>query len=300
MSGVARAAPLGKSVAISFVRSDAMKAIWSGHITFGLISIPVGLYSAIESAERVSFRLLHRKDMAPIRYKKFCSKEDIEVPNDEIVKGYEVSKKKYAVIEDEELDRVQKEVGEGDRSIDVVQFVEFSALNPLLFEQPYYLAPQKGGEKAYAVLRDALTDANRVGITRFYLRTRPLLAALIPGKRALALEVMRPFEELRDPADLPIPASEKKSAEVKMARLLIDQMSTEGWDPTKHPNEYRRALEKLLSSKRKFELKETKRPANVVDLMEALRASVGKAGGSAGRARPKKAAKTTARRAGAA
>jgi DNA end-binding protein Ku len=277
-----------------------MRAIWSGHITFGLISIPVGLYAAIESSERVSFRLLHRKDMAPIRYKKFCSEEDIEVPNDEIVKGYEVSKKKYAVVEAEELDEVQEEVGEGNRAIDVIQFVEFSSLNPLSFEKPYYLAPQKGGEKAYAVLRDALADANRVGITRFYLRTRPLLAALIPGKKALALEVLRSFEELRDPADLSIPASEKKSAEVKMAKLLIDQMSEEEWDPTQHPNEYRRALEKLLSSKRKFALKETKEPENVVDLMEALRRSVGKAGGGAGRARPKKAAKTAARRAGAA
>jgi DNA end-binding protein Ku len=276
-----------------------MKAIWSGHITFGLISIPVGLYSAIEASEHVSFRLLHRKDMAPIKYKKYCSKEDIEVPNDEIVKGYQVSKGKYAVVEAEELDEVQAEVGEGDRSIDVLQFVDFSSLNPLLFEKPYYLAPQKGGEKAYAVLRDALTDANRVGVTRFYLRTRPLLAALIPGKKALSLEVIRSFEELRDPGELPIPSSEKKSAEVKMARLLIDQMSTEEWDPTQHPNEYRRALEKLLASKRKFALKEVKEPENVVDLMEALRRSVGKAGGEAGRARPKK-AKATARRAGAA
>jgi DNA end-binding protein Ku len=277
-----------------------MRAIWSGHITFGLISIPVGLYGAIEASEHVSFRLLHRKDMAPIRYRKFCSEEDVEVPNDEIVKGYEVSKRKYAVVEEEELQEVQEEVGEGDRTIDVVQFVEFSSLNPLSFEKPYYLAPQKGGEKAYAVLRDALADANRVGITRFYLRTRPLLAALIPGKKALALEVLRPFEELRDPADLKIPPSEKKSAEVKMARLLIDQMSAEEWDPTQHPNEYRRALEKLLASKRKFALKETKEPENVVDLMEALRKSVGKAGGGGGRARPKKAARTAVRRAGAA
>ena len=210
-----------------------------------------------------------------------------------------MSKGRYAILEAEELDEVQAEVGEGDRSIDVLQFVEFSSLNPLLFEKPYYLAPQKGGEKAYAVLRDALTDANRVGITRFYLRTRPLLAALIPGKKALALEVMRSFEELRDANELPIPASEKKSAEVKMARLLIDQMSTEEWDPTQHPNEYRRALEKLLSSKRKFALTEVKKPENVVDLMEALRRSVGKAGGEAGQARPKR-MKTTTRRAGAA
>ena len=271
-----------------------MRAIWSGHITFGLISIPVGLYAAIEASERVSFRLLHRKDMAPIQYRKFCSKEDVEVGNDEIVKGYEVSKKKFAVVEKEELDEVQESVGEGDRAIDVLQFVEFSSLNPLSFEKPYYLAPQKGGEKAYSVLRDALIDANRVGITRFYLRTRPLLAALIPGKKALALEVLRPFEELRNPSELGIPSSEKKSAEVKMARLLIDQMSEEEWDPTKHPNEYRRALEKLLASKRKFVVPEAKGKGtgkdseNVVDLMDALRRSVAKSGG--GRAKPKKAA----------
>ncbi len=277
-----------------------MRAIWSGHITFGLISIPVGLYSAIEASEHVSFRLLHRKDMAPIRYKKFCSKEDVEVDNDEIVKGYQVSKGRYAAIEKEELNEVQEEVGEGDRTIDVLQFVEFSSLNPLSFETAYYLAPQKGGEKAYGVLRDAMTDVKRVGITRFYLRTRPLLAVLLPGKKALSLEVLRPFEELRDPGDLPIPSSEKKSAEVKMATLLIEQMSKEEWDPTQHPNEYRRALEKLLASKRKFALKETKAPENVVDLMEALRRSVGKGGGGTGRARPKRATKTTARRAGAA
>src|ERR1700736_2534017 len=208
-----------------------MRALWSGHITFGLISIPVGVYAAIEESERVSFRLLHRKDMAPIQYKKFCSVEDVEVGNDEIVKGYQVEKNKFAVVEKEELEEVQEELGEGDRNIDVLQFVEFGALNPLSFEKPYYLAPTKGGEKAYGVLRDALLDASRVGITRFHLRTRPLLSALLPGQKALSLEVMRPFEELRDPSDLPVPSSIKKSAEVKMARMLIDQMSTEEWDP---------------------------------------------------------------------
>lgn len=262
-----------------------MRAIWSGHITFGLISIPVGVYSAIETAERVAFRLLHRKDMAPIEYRKFCSEEGIEVSNDEIVKGYEVEKKKYAVVEKEELEEVGEKLGVGDRNIDVLQFVEFGSLNPLSFEKPYYLAPMKGGEKAYGVLRDALNDANRVGITRFHLRSKPLLAALIPGKKALSLEVLRPFEELRDPGALPIPAQNKKSAEVKMARLLIDQLSTEEWNPTQHPNEYRQALQKLLASKRKFPVRQPAREkaeGNVVDLMEALRQSVSKAG-----ARPK-------------
>ena len=274
-----------------------MRAIWSGHITFGLISIPVGLHAAIESSERVSFRLLHKKDMAPIRYKKFCSEEDIEVPNDEIVKGYEVSKKKYAVVEKEELEEVQKSVGEGDRSIDVLQFVDLASLNPLSFEKPYYVAPQKGGERAYSVLRDALSEARRVGITRFFLRTRPLLAALIPGPDAMALEVLRPFEELRDPSKLDVPSGAKKPAEVKMARMLIDQMS-EQWDPTQHPDEYRQALQKLLAKKRTFavaaEAPRGKKEAQVVDLMEALRRSIGEKGG---RAKPRKAG---ARRAGAA
>jgi DNA end-binding protein Ku len=273
-----------------------MKPIWSGHITFGLISIPVGLYSAVESSEHVSFRLLHKKDLAPIKYKKFCSVEDIEVPNKEIVKGFEVSKGKYAVVEKEELEKVHASVGEGDRSIEVLQFVEFGALNPLSFETPYYLAPQKGGEKAYGVLRDALIEAHRVGVARFYLRTRPLLAALLPGQKALSLEVMRPFEELRSTSDLPVPSSTKKSAEVKMARMLIDQMSTEEWDPTEHPNEYRKALQKLLTSKRTFALKKGEEPeeaGKVVDLMEALRRSLRQAPKAAAR-------KTASRRAGAA
>ena len=273
-----------------------MRSLWSGHITFGLISIPVGVYSAVEASEQVSFRLLHRKDHSPIKYKKFCSKEDVEVPNDEIVKGYEVSKGKFAVVEKEELESVEEELGSGDRSIDVLQFVEFGALNPLSFEKPYYLAPMKGGEKAYGVLRDSLLDSNRVGITRFHLRARPLLAALIPGKEALSLEVLRAAEELRDPGALAVPPHTRNAAEVKMAKLLIDQLSTEEWDPTQHPNEYRRALQKLLASKTKFAVAAPARAAaksgeeNVIDLMEALRRSVAKAGGAA-KVKPKKAAK---------
>src|SRR5215475_629173 len=122
-----------------------MRAIWSGHITFGLISIPVGLHAAVESSEHVSFRQLHRKDMAPIRYKKFCSAEDVEVTNDEIVKGYEVSKGEYAPVEKEEIDKLQEDLGEGDHTIEILEFVDFASLNPLLFEKPYYLAPQSGG-----------------------------------------------------------------------------------------------------------------------------------------------------------
>jgi len=282
---------------------NPMRAIWSGHITFGLISIPVSLYSAVEASEHVSFRLLHRKDNAPIKYKKFCSKEDKEVPNDEIVKGFEVSKGEYSLVEKEELKKVEEEAAGGDNDIEVLQFVEFGALNPLSFDTPYYTAPRKGGEKAYGVLREALLESERVAIIRFALRTKPMLGTLIPGPQAISLETLRPFEELRSPRDLPIPASTKKSAEVKMAKMLIDQMSSEEWDPTAHPNVYKKALEKLLASKRRFAVaapqgagKTGRAAENVVDLMEALKKSLGQSRG-AGRAGARG---SSARKAGAA
>jgi len=258
-----------------------MRPIWNGHITFGLISIPVALHSAVEASERVSFRMLHRKDRAPIVYKKFCSKEDKEVPNDEIVKGYELDDDEYTLVEKEDIEKAEKEAG-GSDDMEVLQFVDFGAVNPLTFDHPYYISPRKGGEKAYGVLRDALLEAKQVGIIRFRLRKKPTLGALLPGPKAIALESLRPFEELRDPSRVGVPAHTRKSAEVKMARMLIDQMSGQGWDPAEHPNEYRKSLKKLLASKKRFALEEKaegkgkeRAAENVVDLMEALKKSLG-------------------------
>ncbi len=268
-------------------RPRAGRSIWSGHVTFGLVSIPVGIHAALEASERVSFRQLHRKDMAPIRYKKFCSAEDVEVSNDEIVKGYEVHKGEYAVVEKEELEKVREEEGEGDHTIEIVQFVDFASLNPLLFEKPYYLSPQSGGAKAYGVLRDALHETRRVGIARFYLRTRPLLAALMPTEDVLALEVMRELGELRNPDALDAGHAKVSAAELKMARSLIESMSAT-WDPTEHPNTYRKALEKLVASKRTVAVTAEERgeaaPTKVVDLMEALRQSLGQERAHGGKA----------------
>jgi DNA end-binding protein Ku len=275
-----------------------VRGIWNGHITFGLISIPVSLHSAVEASERVAFRLLHRKDRAPIVYKKFCSKEDVEVPNDEIVRSFEVDSDEYTVVEKEDIERAEQEAAAGAEDMEVLQFVELGAINPLSFDHPYYLSPRKGGEKAYGVLRDALLEAHRTGIVRFVLRKRPTLAALLPGTEALALETLRSYEEVRDPKKLGVPAHAKKSAEVKMARMLVDQMSGEGWDPSEHPNEYRRALRKLLASKNRFAIspaaeKNGRASENVVDLMDALKKSLGQS-----RSAPRKAAPR--RRAGAA
>jgi len=274
-----------------------VRPIWNGHVTFGLISIPVSLHSAVEASERVSFRLLHRKDRAPIVYKKFCSKEDVEVPNDEIVRGFEVEDDEYAVVEKEDIEKAEQEAAEGTEDMEVLQFVELGAVNPLSFDHPYYLAPRKGGEKAYGVLRDALLEARRIGIVRFVLRKRPTLAAILPGASALSLETLRSYEELRDPAKLGVPAHAKKSAEVKMARMLVDQMSGEGWDPSEHPNQYRKALRKLLASKAKFAIgkpeEKRERAENVVDLMDALKKSLGQSSKAPRRA-------STRRKAGAA
>lgn len=280
-------------------RPRAGRSIWSGHVTFGLVSIPVGIHAALEASERVSFRQLHRKDLAPIRYKKFCSAEDVEVPNDEIVKGYEVRKGEYAVVEKEELEKVREEEGEGDHTIEIVQFVDFASLNPLLFEKPYYLSPQSGGAKAYGVLRDALHETRRVGIARFYLRTRPLLAALMPTEDVLALEVMRELGELRSPDALDAGHAKATAAELKMARSLIESMSAT-WDPTEHPNTYRKALEKLVASKRTVAVMPEERregePRKVVDLMEALRQSLGQERARGGKATSRRKGEGTKRR----
>jgi DNA end-binding protein Ku len=266
-----------------------MRPIWNGHISFGLISIPVSLSSAIEASERVSFHLLHRKDRAPIRYKKFCSREDVEVPSDEIVRGFEVAKGKYTLVEKGEIAAAEAEAtGDEEGTMQVLQFIPAGSLNPLSFDHPYYVRPRKGGERAYGVLRAALADTRRIGISRLPLRGRPTLGALIPGPDAIALESLRPFEELRDPGEVLSRKAQGSAGEVRMAKLLIDQLSAEGWDPSEYPDAYRKALEKLLSSKSRFELKTPSAAASpdngkVVDLMTALKKSLDQA-----KARPKR------------
>jgi DNA end-binding protein Ku len=252
-----------------------MRPAWNGHISFGLISIPVSLYAAVDASQHVSFRMLHRKDKAPIHYKKFCSKEDVEVPNDEIIKGYEVEAKQYAAVEKDDLEHVESEIGGERDEMEVLQFVEAGSLNPLSFQNPYFVAPRKGGEKAYAVLREALNEAGRIGIVRLQMRSRPALAGLVPGPRVIALQTLRPFEELHDPSSLRVPAKSGRPAEVKMARLLIDQLSGEPFDPAAHPNAYRKTLRKLLAGRSRFSLQDREAAGdNVVDLMEALRQSI--------------------------
>ena len=288
---------------------SAPRPIWTGQISFGLVSIPVALYPAVDSTEKIRFHYLHRKDMAPIQYRKFCSLENVEVPSDEIVRGRQVGKGRWATVEDEEIEKVREEaIAEtGKDAIEVLAFVPPDSIDPMSFDQPYYVAPRHGGEKAYGVLRAALADSGRAGIVRFALRTRPHLGALMPAPKSLELASLRPFEELRDPSTLPLSSKAASPAEIKLAETLIQQMSSDGWRPSEHRDAYRRGLEKLLASKRPVGARAPARGAaaekegEVVDLMEALRRSVaGGRGSRSGRTTTAARTRRGARRAGAA
>jgi DNA end-binding protein Ku len=263
----------------SHAPAEGGRSMWSGHLTFGLVSIPVGIHAATEASSRVAFRQLHRKDMAPIRYKKFCSEEDVEVPNDEIVKGYEVKKGEYAVVEKEELDKVQEEVGEGDHTIEIVEFVDFASLNPLLFEKPYYLAPQGGGAKPYALLQEALLESHRVGIARFYLRTRPLLAVVMPMKGIMALEVMRELDELRSPDHLEVSKGKASRGGAQDGALAhrVDVGHVGSDTASEHVPEGAREARRIEADVRARSPRGGREAAKVVDLMDALRKSLGQA-----------------------
>ena len=218
----------------------------------------------------------------------------LTVPDGEVVKGYEVSKGKWAVVEKGEVEAARRETAEEIEAhvLEVLQFVRPEDLDPVSFAHPYHVVPGEGGRKSFAVLKAALAGAGRVGLGRLRLRATLHLAALLPTPRGLSLVLLRPFEEIAAAPSVPLPAPQP--AETKMARLLIDEMSGEEIDPAKYPDRYRAALRKLLASKRPAEVAGEKEPraeesaekGEVVDLMAALKASLaGRAGRPAARRR---------------
>lgn len=264
-------------------------AVWKGRLSFGLVGIPVELVPAVDAREHIGFHLLHRKDRAPIQYRKFCSKEGRAVPDDEVVRGYEVSRGKWALIEKEEVDAARKTSGEEVEAhvLEVLEFVRPGAIDPVSFAHPYHVVPGEGGRKSFAVLKSALAAAGRVGLCRLRLRATLHLAALLPTPRGISLVLLRPFEEIAAAPFIPLPAP--LAAEIRMARLLIDEMSEDALDPANYPDRYRTALRKLLAAKRpaagageeKDEggAREGGRKGEVVDLMAALKASLAQRGG---------------------
>jgi DNA end-binding protein Ku len=257
------------------------RAIWKGSISFGLVNIPIALYPATRR-EELKFRLLRKTDLSPVNYKRVAEKDDKEVPWDQIVKGYEYEKGKYVVLQDEDFQRVDIEA---TQTVDIQDFVELDEIDPIFFYKPYYLEPQKGGDKAYALLRDALKDSKKVGVAKVVIKTREYLAGVKPEDGALVLELMHFADELADTSKLHIPKKvEIGKREMTMAKSLIDRMSSK-WNPEKYKDDYREALMEVIEEKveaggKEIEEKPRKapKPTKVIDLVSVLQKSLEETG----------------------
>ena len=274
-----------------------MRAIWKGSISFGLVNIPIALYPATRK-EELTFRLLRRTDLSPVNYKRVAEKDGKEVPWDDIVKGYEYEKGKYVVLKDEDFQRVDLEA---TQTVDIQDFVHQEEIDPMFFYKPYYLEPQKGGDKAYALLREALKDANKVGIAKVVIKTRQYLAGVKPEDGALMLELMHFADELADPGKLHLPTKvEVGKREMTMAKSLVDSMSSK-WQPEKYKDDYREALMEVIEEKveaggKKIEEKPKKapKPTKVIDLVSVLQQSLERTGGAKKKSTAKHRAKKAA------
>src|SRR6188474_2294223 len=257
-----------------------MRAIWKGSISFGLVNIPIGLFPATRT-EELKFRLLRSKDLSPVNYKRVAEADGKEVSWDEIVKGYEYEKGKFVVLQEEDFQRVDLEA---TQTVDIQDFVDLEEIDPMFFYKPYYLEPQKGGDKAYALLRDALKDTNKVGVAKVVIKTRQYLAGVKPEDGALLLELMHFADELADPTKLHVPKTlEVGKREMTMAKSLIDSMSSK-WNPEKYRDDYREALMEVIEEKveaggKEIEEKPKPKPrpsTKVIDLVSVLQESLNK------------------------
>ncbi len=250
-------------------------AIWSGSINFGLVTIPVKLFTAVKTDE-LSFNLLHAKDEGRIKYERICSIEDKPVPWDEIVKGYEYEKGQYVLLRDEDFKKVNPEA---TQSVDILEFVELDKINPMYFDKPYYLEPTKQGRHAYALLRETLAHTNRVAIARVVIRTKEYIAAVKPIEDALVLELMHWASEIVGADSIDVPERVKlPEKELKMARMLVDTMSVDEFEPEKFTNKYHDELLTMIEARAagKELPKPKKAPARakVVNLMDVLAQSL--------------------------
>src|ERR671930_1733990 len=249
------------------------RAMWKGAISFGLVTIPVAVYPATEE-KSLRFNQLHDEDMGRIRYKRVCEVDGEEVPYEHIVKGYEYEKDRYVILTDDDFDMVPVE---SSRAIDIQQFVELDEIDPMYYKKSYFLVPEETGARAYALLREALNRAGKVGIAKVSFRDKEHLAALRFRDEAFVLETMFWPDEIRA-AEFEEFSKEVKvrPQEVQMAQTLIENL-TEDWDPEEFHDEYREALLDIVEKKvagEEITVQPEAEPTKVVDLMEALKASV--------------------------
>jgi DNA end-binding protein Ku len=249
------------------------RAMWKGAISFGLVTIPVAVYPATEE-KTLRFNQLHDEDGGRIRYKRVCEKDGEEVTFEHIVKGYEVEKDRYVVLTDEDLNAIPVE---SSRAIDIHRFVDLDEIDPVMFKKSYYLVPEETGAKAYALLREAMADDGRVGIAKVSFRDKEHLAALRFKDEAFVLETMYWPDEIREADFGGVDVSAKvRGQELEMAKQLIESLSGD-WNPEEYSDEYREALLQIVEAKlngQEIEVVAAEPTAKVVDLMEALKASV--------------------------
>jgi DNA end-binding protein Ku len=252
-----------------------MRAIWKGNISFALVSIPISLFSATRKNE-LSFHYLHKKDMSPVSYKRFCDAENSEVQWEEITRGYEYEKDQYVEITDEDLDKADIEL---TKTIQIQEFVQENEIDPVYFDKPYYLEPQKGGERAYALMRDALAQSKKVGVAKVVLKSREHLAAVKSVGNMLTLQTMRFSHEIVDAGALNLPAkAEISKKEMDLANTLIDSMSDK-FDPNRYKDDYYDKVLGIIQMKvagvtPQVTAPKGPGPAKVVDLMEILKQSL--------------------------
>lgn len=277
------------------------RALWKGSIAFGLVNIPVELHTAVRDS-RPRFRMLHAEDKSPVKFERVCAREGKPVAWEELVKGYEYEKGRFVVLSKEDF---RTAALEKTRTVDIRAFVDPAEIDDRFFESAYYLIPAKGGERAYALLREAIRQTGRVGISTIVLRDAQHLAALEVVKDAMVLTLMRYADELVDESAYDFPsAKDVRKPELEMARTLVENLA-DTWDPSQFKDEYRENLMKIIKAKMKgktVHLTEHVEPqqAEVVDLMERLRQSLqgaGKARKATKAAKSPKAAKSKRRRA---
>lgn len=282
------------------------RPIWKGHISFGLVNVPVTLFPA-ETRSDLQFHMIDSRNHARIRYERVNEETGEEVPWDQIVKGYEFDGGDYVLISNEDL---KAAAPEATKTIDIEGFVELESIDQMYFDKPYYLEPGKRGEKGYALLRDVLEKSGKAGIARVVIRTRQYMAALVPRGEALVLNLLRYKQELRSADDFDLPQGTHKelgitAQELKMAQTLVDSMTTE-WDPDQYTDEYRDALMKYIEKKaragEKYEVTEVEEDEEEIpetyNIMDLLQQSVKEHGGGRKKTstRTKKKKKTAAKK----
>jgi DNA end-binding protein Ku len=250
-----------------------MRPIWKGHLTFGLVTIPIKLYTATDPKD-IRFRLLHKSCMTPIQNKRYCPHHEEIVEWNDVVRAYEYAKGKFVPMTDEELENVPLETA---GTVSVSAFVDLTEIDPIYYERSYYLAPDEGGQKAFRLLHDTLEDSTKVAVGKVVIREKEHLVSVRPYNGAMVMSTLLYADEVRSTEDIPeFPVQAKVHPnEKKMALQLVEGMAA-GFDPAQYQDEYREALQKVINAKVEGEPapEPERKEEKVVDLMEALRRSL--------------------------